>query len=99
MSNRALIDELRAWKFNPEGGELYNIMARAAAALEAQEWQPIETAPKDRVIDLWSPTTHTYVFRGRWWCGDPGQWEDEDDENAGAVFPTHWNRRPDPPQD
>lgn len=57
------------------------------------DWQPIETAPRDEVVDLWSTTRSRYVSafwsasHGRWLCGS-GQYEDQ--------FFTHWRRLYDP---
>jgi hypothetical protein len=71
MSNRELIEEASLYA-NDDGimgmpqspnAKFCDLICRLAAALEAQEWQPIEMAPIDRVIDLWSPYTHTYVHK------------------------------------
>lgn len=71
------------------------------------EWQAIETAPKQVVLDnehheygprilLWP--VHGEVGRGRWWQSK------HDDEyrnfladGGQAVQPTHWMPLPDPP--
>lgn len=64
------------------------------------EWQPIETAPKDRdriLFVLW-PGTEQDVWHGaavtwkrhRWWPGY-GQWLDE---ARRLVNPTHWLPQP-----
>ena len=90
MSNRTLIEELEA---EAEVSGYRDIMIRAAAALKAQEWQPIETPIINKLLDLWSPTTHTYAVRGRFWEDDG--WRD--DENHAPIFPTHWRQLPAPP--
>ena len=63
---------------------------RAADALEAMQWQSIETAPKDGTpIDLW----HTGKFRCEncWW---DGAWIGAPDDNV-----THWMPLPNPPEE
>lgn len=70
----------------------------AKAALEAAErarWQPIETAPKDRWILGWWPSSN--VRDMAWICippNVPGQWT----EGTGKpMTPTHWQPLPSPP--
>lgn len=67
------------------------------------EWQPIETAPKERgLILLWRPTTHWKVDLGCWRpntikAAHWGSW------NAMPIYwciqnpPTHWMPLPEPP--
>lgn len=56
MSNRVLVNELRTMAAALTASDVddptinayeVDLFSRAAAALEAQEWQPIETAPMD----------------------------------------------------
>jgi hypothetical protein len=62
---------------------------------DAAGWQPIETAPKDCVIDLWS--TQSGRYPDAIWdacCGVEG-WTDANDHHGleGSSF-THWRHRP-----
>ena len=61
-------------------------------------WQPIETAPKDRVIDLWSVEGGRYPDAVWGVCGDTEGWTDANDHGSleGGAF-THWRDRPAPP--
>lgn len=70
-------------------------MAEAAAEIErlraALAWQPIETAPRDGRILVWSAVTGPYVTQhidGEWPWGRFGQW---------YPRPTHWRPLPDAP--
>jgi hypothetical protein len=67
-------------------------LKRAAAGSSAppQEWQPIETAPKDgtEVLVLGHERIRVAINRGRGWLTVPGAW---------AVTPTHWQPLPTPP--
>lgn len=70
------------------------------------EWQPIETAPKDRSVLLYEPIggwwlpeprpgVVPHIWVGNWWKGDTlnrAQWN-------GAMYsaPTHWMPLPAPP--
>ena len=62
------------------------------------EWQQIETAPKDRVIDLWSQEGGRYPDAVWGVCGDVEGWADANDHGSlGAGMFTHWRDRPAPP--
>ena len=72
--------------------------------MNANEWQPIETAPKDGTeIDLWTlngrePAARFNVKRNRWEVigldgFDTLNWVDVDGK------PTHWMPLPAPPKD
>ncbi len=101
MSNRKLIEQLRAGK--------WGIMDEAASALEAHEWQPIETIKKDytTLFDLYAdghghrypdcfwgkPTygqTETWIYESGYDCDGP--------VNDVVPKPTHWRHAPLPPQ-
>ena len=62
-------------------------------------WQPIETAPKDRVVDLWSKKGFRYT--DAFWdvcCGEEC-WTDPNDHGSieeGGPY-THWRYPPEPP--
>lgn len=66
------------------------------------DWQLIETAPRDGTsILLWDGRS---VFEGGWfdsWYGDESGacWmaANLDEEYGAAVFPTHWQPLPPPP--
>ena len=62
------------------------------------DWQPIETAPKRRVIDLWSQEGGRYPDAVWGVCGDTEGWTDANDHRSlkGGAF-THWRDRPAPP--
>lgn len=69
------------------------------------EWQPIETAPKDRFsLVCWAQfgsagSVPMAVLKER---GNSGEWIDEDEEMdpQGTYYarPTHWMRLPEPPK-
>lgn len=62
------------------------------------DWQPIETAPKDEVIDLWSQEGGRYPDAVWGVCGDVEGWTDANDHgNLGCGMFTHWRDRPAPP--
>jgi hypothetical protein len=55
-------------------------------------WQPIETAPKDgTVVLIWSPSRGACAAwkKGRGWHTEPGVYH--------VSRPTHWMPLPDPP--
>ena len=59
------------------------------------DWQPIETAPKRRVIDLWSVEGERYPDAIWGVCGDVEGWTDANDHgNLGGGMFTHWRDRP-----
>ena len=62
------------------------------------DWQPISSAPKDRVIDLWSVEGGRYPDAVWGVCGDTEGWTDANDHRSlkGGAF-THWRDRPAPP--
>ena len=100
MSNRALIEKLRGATESGRGGMtdrmITELIDRAAAALEAQEWQPIETAPRDgRRVLLWcmaweAPSTGQFYGHRGWGLNC---------EDFFHYQPTRWRPLPEPPQD
>jgi hypothetical protein len=69
------------------------------------DWQPIETAPKQKVILLWALTdTDTGNWKmaaGYWMPGygdEPGEWTwDGHRLKSYDAQPTHWMPLPEPP--
>jgi hypothetical protein len=63
------------------------------------EWQPIETAPKDKPVLIWVDGTtcigiNTEDDEGPYWNEvrlDDGAW-------GGEIYPTHWMPLPTPPR-
>ena len=106
MSNRALIEELNAMRYATITNmpvTAANLIRRAAAALEAQEWQTIETAPKNSTNRLvWCPENQC-TFSVTWDATtEPPNWAffgAGRSLNYLCVTPTHWRPLPDPPTD
>lgn len=82
-----------------ESGNFGNALegyAEQAEELEsAQQWQPIETAPKDGTeIDVWNASAECRVVNASWsdgmWIADDAPSSDEDDV-------THWMPLPKAP--
>lgn len=98
MSNRALIEQLTAVANVLQYLPAANMVRRAAAALEAQEWQPIKTAPRDgRNIQVWTEELNTPECV--YWGSEYGKWLIPDDHWDFPFTPTHWRPFPDLPQD
>lgn len=88
-------------------GDILRLAARLAEVEVASQWQPIETAPKDRTrIDIWAktwlPTFDRFGYRrfadctwmdGDSMCNRPAYWLHLDKE----WCPTHWRHTPAPP--
>jgi hypothetical protein len=76
-------------------------------------WQPIETAPKDRTVLLVvEPTEQNFLFFGSHGPNtapyyidpdgvicDPGQWMPDPGIRAGKWRATHWMPLPEPPKE
>jgi hypothetical protein len=58
------------------------------------EWQPIETAPKDRSILVYGCDSYCVV----WWYASRKSWTDGDYIWANGEQWTHWMQLPDPPE-
>lgn len=108
MSNADLIDQLK----NPPVmsqyigyADLYRrmviLMSDAATALEAMEWKPIETAPKDgtRILTV-------KIIGGELLCPVVNEWNDPCKSGLGSFgwwastelqSPTHWRHLSSPP--
>lgn len=76
------------------------LIAPIIAAL-TQQWQPIESAPKDTVTEIlaWDG----YDMRVTRWCfpykGHPGAWYESEDRYEKLFWePTHWQPLPAPPE-
>ena len=73
--------------------------------MNKMEWQPIDTAPKDKFVLLAGPSGYTTietVFATGRTCSDyrVGRWIDHanDDLTDWGFNPTHWMPLPDPPK-
>jgi hypothetical protein len=67
---------------------------QAVPAASGEEWQPIESAPKDgKLVVLWQREHGLHVAR---WSEAFGDWHGTDWEHTPALDPTHW-MRPEPP--
>lgn len=81
--------------------ELRSILRRHFAGLEAEQWRPIETAPKDGTpILLWNPTWYQDkggMCVGLWSTVSPAGWYAV--EHAMHIDPTHWRPLPPPPKE
>ena len=73
---------------------------KPAPAVTVREWQPIETAPKDALIDIW-------LAEGKRWCACyhdiiTDEWRTSRPSghliSIKARFVTHWMPLPEPPQ-
>ena len=115
MSNRELIAELQYLASTFPENSTRRCISRAAAALEAQEWQPIETAPTTPFtlieVGWWEDGWHgielvqLLLSRIEWTPGDERKvWLHLNSNNYTTIqqahqWPTHWRPLPDPPQD
>lgn len=63
---------------------------------EPSGWQPIETAPKDEVIDLWC-SLDDVRYANSWWSSEG--WTDGDEAYGDYPDFTHWRPLPTPPDD
>ena len=80
-----------------DAGDAAFVTAALAAAGYVVErgWQPIESAPRDRCVLLWWPTTTNSPVIGRF---DSGIWmTDWGRLSVPHDSPSHWRRLPDPP--
>jgi hypothetical protein len=76
--------------------EHQRLLAEAWNALPRRdEWQPIETAPKDgtTILIFVSGECETVCWDGGWFLG----WFDTWDDPVMAHYPTHWMPMPKPP--
>jgi hypothetical protein len=76
----------------------YSLAESAWNAALANQWQPIETAPKDKKIWLWWPEIDEYPVVGEW--HKLGFWM-VSRLGAGRVGsdPIHWMPQPEPPKE
>ena len=81
----------------PEGESPSPIMRQAADLLEAQQWQPIATAPKTGpLVDLWDNrrVPDCFFADDYWW-----QWNRSDGTRTLVRYPTLWMLPPADPKD
>lgn len=87
---------------------LANNLSTLIAALRADQWQPIETAPKGVPVDLWMKCGLQETFRQQMAIDHEfrvanalqrkdGVWIADDDEPLVADLITHWRPLPAPP--
>ena len=63
-------------------------------------WQPIATAPKEEVLNVWMPAKNSRsagTERGVYWCDSTDRWLNWDGD-ALDPQPTHWMREPPAPE-
>ena len=100
MSNKALIEELVGFYNHcmaTEQGQVAELIDKAIAALEAQEWVSVEDRlPESNTIVLgWGSHHWPWVVEME---SEPNEWYDSSDGN-GVVGVTHWKPLPEPPED
>jgi hypothetical protein len=97
MSNKELIEEVREHlnkaKMMDAMGETAKLLEKAANALEAQEWQPIETAPKTGEKFIAYDPDECSNMQVCWWLDS--EWGDD---WYNEIEPTHWMPFPKPPE-
>lgn len=75
-------------------------VAELIAAHERDQWQPIETAPRDETILIW-PVSYGRPAPARWWDStERGGYWDVAHMNVATckrLAPTHWRPLPAPP--
>ncbi len=97
MTDAELIAE--AASYRPLTGS--RIVAQLAAALDARQWQPIETAPKDGTeLIVYGSTGHYGTNNANciFACFHRGQWRTLIKGHALKPAPTHWMPLPTPPE-
>lgn len=67
--------------------------------MKPTDWQPIDTAPKDRSIILGVAGGHVPNYIGRWRTGEmyepsPYNWAWRCDSSGRFANPTHWMEAP-----
>lgn len=94
-----LSKRLQTWaKDDIVPGDLQADLLAAAEIVEAGEWQPIETAPKDEAVLVYRNCfiiAHFNSVAGRW-IGYG--WDSADTLNMLTTPPTHWRPLPSPPE-
>lgn len=86
---------LTASQFENIRAAVASLIAERDALVKANEWQPIESAPKDEMILLFGAKRSPMVcgmFHSRdgWVIETPGEW-------VSMYAPTHWKPLPPPP--
>lgn len=62
------------------------------------KWQPIETAPEDTYVLVWSPEYYCYEYGIAVLGGEEGYWLTYEGDLPLAT-PTHWMHLPEPPEE
>ncbi len=77
--------------------EISTLLSENERLKEAQQWRPIETAPKDQTyILIYNDCESIYVGQ---WIGDELQWSNGDVCGPDYINPTYWMPLPAPPVD
>lgn len=86
------------WSVVARRAQMFRQAEAMARAAQAQAWQPIETAPKDRQIMLWDGE---YVTQGAWCSHGAGYWlpAEANDFSGPGWMPKHWSPMPAPPKE
>jgi hypothetical protein len=76
-----------------------DLLGKLAAALEAHQWRPIDTAPRDGKVILGFPKIYAVVGYTDW----AGEWVEDDASDWWCASllvpqPTHWMPLPNPPE-
>ena len=112
-SGDLVVGPLDTSQYHKDRAELIRIVEQLQAQVDALQWQPIETAPKDgtRVLvcaDIWmwdrtidkevtAPQTLIAEWRDREWAVDDWNY-DCCGCSPETVKPAHWMPLPEPPQ-
>lgn len=82
-----------------DANEIERLRARVAELEAAQEWRPIESAPRDgsRMLLALCDSGHVYWCVSGVWSKRFKNWNDGM-EPAGLADPTHWMPLPAPPK-
>ncbi len=99
---RALARDWSDDDLSPEAPYLREALKAGADALEAQEWRPIESAPKDGTLILCiSPidNVQTIVYHSVTHKKPNERWRIHRGGHTHLIAPTHWRPLPAPPKE